>query len=254
MQRFSLLVASGSAFTAGELACRTSRRNDATSRRKVKPGEVHFEDIAQQAGLNCALTSTAATLTKNSSSRPPATAPSFSITTTMAGLTFFFPTVRQSRDSPKTKPQPGTCITTITTALSRDVTARAGLARSGWGQGGCVGDYDNDGYLDLFVTYWGQNVLYHNNGDGTFSDVTAKAGLKTSRDEWSTGCSFVDYDRDGKADLFVVRYVDFSYDSVPRPGRGTMVPVERDQRNVRAAGIEAGRECALSQQRRWHVH
>ena len=55
-----------------------------------------------------------------------------------------------------------------------DVTERAGLLRSGWGQGGCVGDYDNDGYLDLFVTYWGQNVLYHNNGDGTFTDVTAK--------------------------------------------------------------------------------
>src|ERR1700758_3866901 len=71
-----------------------------------------------------------------------------------------------------------------------DVTSKAGLANSGWGQGACVGDYDNDGYLDLFVTYWGQNVLYRNNGDGTFSDVTAKAGLKTSRGQWSTGCSF----------------------------------------------------------------
>jgi hypothetical protein len=101
-----------------------------------------------------------------------------------------------------------------------DVTAKAGLARSGWGQGACVGDYDNDGNLDLLETFWGQNVLYHNNGDGTFTDVTEKAGLKTGKDEWSTGCSFVDYDRDGNADLFIARYVDFSYDSVPRPGQG----------------------------------
>jgi hypothetical protein len=101
-----------------------------------------------------------------------------------------------------------------------DVTEKAGLARAGWGQGGCVGDYDNDGYLDLLVTYWGQNVLYHNNGDGTFTDVTDKAGLKTAKAEWNTGCSFLDYDRDGKADLFVSRYVDFSYESVPRPGQG----------------------------------
>jgi enediyne biosynthesis protein E4 len=101
-----------------------------------------------------------------------------------------------------------------------DVTEKAGLTRPGWGQGACVGDYDNDGNLDLFVTFWGQNALYHNNGDGTFTDVTEKAGLKTARDQWSTGCSFVDYDRDGKADLFVVRYVDFSYDSVPKPGEG----------------------------------
>ena len=101
-----------------------------------------------------------------------------------------------------------------------DVSAKAGVARAGWGQGACTGDYDNDGNLDLLETFWGQNVLFHNNGDGTFTDVTEKAGLKTPRDEWSTGCSFIDYDRDGKADLFIVRYVDFSYDSVPRPGQG----------------------------------
>ncbi|HXY50703.1 MAG TPA: CRTAC1 family protein [Terriglobales bacterium] len=101
-----------------------------------------------------------------------------------------------------------------------DVTAASALRQAGWGQGGCVGDYDNDGYPDLLVTYWGQNVLYHNNGNGTFTDVTGKAGLRTAGEEWSTGCSFLDYDRDGKADLFVVRYVDFSYDSVPRPGQG----------------------------------
>ncbi len=101
-----------------------------------------------------------------------------------------------------------------------DVTVKAGLAHAGWGQGACVGDYDNDGYLDLVVTYWGQTILYHNNGDGTFTDVTEKAGLKTSGSPWSTGCSFVDYDRDGKVDLFIARYVDFSYDTAPRPGQG----------------------------------
>src|SRR5215469_174708 len=92
-----------------------------------------------------------------------------------------------------------------------DVTEKAGFARAGWGQGGCVGDYDNDGYLDLLITYWGQNVLYHNNGDGTFTDVTDKAGLRTAKDQWSTGCNFVDYDRDGKVDIFLSRYVDFNY-------------------------------------------
>ena len=66
---------------------------------------------------------------------------------------------------------------------------KAGLAHAGWGQGACVGDYDNDGYLDFVVTFWGQTVLYHNNGDGTFTDVTEKAGLKTSGSPWSTGAA-----------------------------------------------------------------
>jgi hypothetical protein len=60
-----------------------------------------------------------------------------------------------------------------------DITRQAGLARSGWGQGVCVGDYDNDGHDDLFVSYWGENALYHNSGDGTFTDVSAKAGITT---------------------------------------------------------------------------
>ena len=71
-----------------------------------------------------------------------------------------------------------------------DVTLRAGVARSGWGQGGCVGDYDNDGYLDLFLTFWGQNVLFHNNGDGTFTDATEKAGLKTKQAAVEHGMQF----------------------------------------------------------------
>jgi hypothetical protein len=101
-----------------------------------------------------------------------------------------------------------------------NVTEKAGLSHSGWGQGCCIGDYDNDGYDDLFVTYWGGLVLYHNNGDGTFTDVTEKAGLlqKTPRPRWNTGCCFVDYDRDGHLDLFVANYVNFDPQVVPQPG------------------------------------
>jgi hypothetical protein len=110
-----------------------------------------------------------------------------------------------------------------------DVTQRAGLIHSGWGQGICIGDYDNDGFDDLFVTYWGQNVLYHNNGDGTFTDVTEKAGLLQSERHWGAGCAFLDYDRDGFLDLFVTNYVDFDPQTAPLPGswgcvyRGTPV-------------------------------
>jgi len=77
-----------------------------------------------------------------------------------------------------------------------DVTDKAGLRHSGWGQGVCVGDYDNDGNDDLFITYFGKNVLYHNNGNGTFTDVSVKAGVAGARPRWGTGCAFVDYDRD----------------------------------------------------------
>src|SRR5450432_1434606 len=99
-----------------------------------------------------------------------------------------------------------------------DVTAKSGLQKSGWGQGVCVGDYDNDGWEDLYVTYYGKNVLYHNNGDGTFSDVSAEAGVAGSGKLWGTGCAFVDYDRDGKLDLMVANYVDFDLSTSPAPG------------------------------------
>jgi enediyne biosynthesis protein E4 len=95
----------------------------------------------------------------------------------------------------------------------RDVTAQSGLARPGWVSGVAIGDYNNDGLDDLFLTYWDQNVLFRNNGDGTFTDVTRQAGLAMARPQWSTGCTFVDYDRDGHLDLFVSTYVDL--DSIP---------------------------------------
>src|SRR5258705_1949926 len=99
-----------------------------------------------------------------------------------------------------------------------DVTEKTGLARTGWGQGVCVGDYDNDGWEDLYVTYYGKNVLYHNNGNGTFTDVSDKAAVGGSGKAWGTGCAFVDYDRDGKLDLMVANYVDFDLETAPAPG------------------------------------
>jgi hypothetical protein len=99
-----------------------------------------------------------------------------------------------------------------------DVTRKAGVALSGWGQGVCAGDYDNDGWTDLFVTFWGHSVLLHNNGDGTFTDVTKTAGLWHDDVHWETGCAFVDYDRDGRVDLFISQYVDIDLAQTPAPG------------------------------------
>ncbi len=99
-----------------------------------------------------------------------------------------------------------------------DVTRGAGVALAGWGQGVCAGDYDNDGWVDLFVTFWGHDILLHNNGNGTFTDVTRRVGLWHDDVRWSTGCAFVDYDRDGRLDLFITHYVDLDLEHTPKPG------------------------------------
>ena len=101
-----------------------------------------------------------------------------------------------------------------------DVTARAGLALSGWGQAACAGDYDNDGNEDLFVTFFGTNRLFRNRGDGTFDDVTKRAGLDTTRSRWGAGCAFLDFDRNGKLDLFAANYIDLDLASAPVPESG----------------------------------
>ena len=105
-----------------------------------------------------------------------------------------------------------------------DVTVKAGLVRTGWGQGVCVGDYDNDGFDDLFVGYWGPNALYKNNGDGTFTDVSERAGITAAGGpipRWNTGCAFLDYDRDGHLDIFVANYIDLDLAKTPVPEDGT---------------------------------
>ena len=95
----------------------------------------------------------------------------------------------------------------------------------------CVGDYNNDGFDDLFITYLGQNVLYRNNGDGTFTDVT-KTGraAATEQPRWGSGCTFVDYNRDGHLDLFVANYLDFDFERVPQPGENVQLQLEGQSR------------------------
>ena len=99
-----------------------------------------------------------------------------------------------------------------------DVTEKAGLTRTEWASAVTVGDYDNDGYDDVFITSYGRNVLYRNNGNGTFTDVTEKAGLGQTVERYGSGCTWVDYDRDGKLDLFVATYLDTTLDKLPKPG------------------------------------
>ena len=99
-----------------------------------------------------------------------------------------------------------------------DVTEKSGLGRTGWQTGVCVGDYDNDGWDDLFCCFWGHNILFRNNGDGTFTDVTGKTGLSQAQVRWGAGCTFLDYDRDSHLDLFVCNYLKLDPATIPPPG------------------------------------
>jgi hypothetical protein len=116
------------------------------------------------------------------------------------------------------KPSPGNVLYhNLGNGKFEDVTAKAGVAGNGmFATGATVGDYDNDGYLDLFVTGYNSRQLFHNNGDGTFTDVTAKAGV--SGGGWSSSAAWVDYDRDGYLDLFVARYLEYDIKTAPYCG------------------------------------
>jgi hypothetical protein len=115
-----------------------------------------------------------------------------------------------------------------------DVTEAAGLTDAGWAVGVCVGDYNNDGFEDLFITYYGQNRLYRNNGDGTFTDVTSQAGLGSSTVRFGSGCTFVDYNRDGWLDLFVANYADVDLKTAPTPS------LERPNCNFEGVPVNCG--------------
>jgi hypothetical protein len=121
-----------------------------------------------------------------------------------------------------------------------DVTEKSGLSFTGWASGVCVGDYNNDGWEDLFCTFYGQNKLYRNNGDGTFTDVTKSAGLENAKTRWGAGCTFVDYNRDGLLDLFVSNYLQFDPAHIPKPGQNSYCNWKGVPVNCGPRGLPAG--------------
>jgi len=101
-----------------------------------------------------------------------------------------------------------------------DVTAKAGVGHSGWGQACCVGDCDNDGWDDLFVTYYGQNVLFTTMAMAPSPTSRRRRDWLQPATRWNSGCAFLDYDRDGHLDLFVGNYIDFDLKTAPLPESG----------------------------------
>jgi len=183
----------------------------------LPPIEVNFEDMAAQAGL------TASHVSGGDKNKK------YIIETTGSGVAIFdfdndgrmdifLVNGTRLEGFPKGEEPTSHLYRNLGDLRFEEVTEKAGLRRSGWGHGACAGDYDNDGFRDLLVTYFGHSALYHNNGNGTFTDVTASAGLESPRVRWDTGCSFVDYDLDGKLDLAIVGYVEFDISKVPAPG------------------------------------
>jgi hypothetical protein len=183
---------------------------------QLPPITVDFRDIAEQAGL------TAENVSGNAEKK------NYILETTGNGVVIFdydndslmdifLPNGTTLDGDGRGKISTGHLYHNLGNLRFEDVTEKAGLGKVGWAQGGCAADYDNDGYSDLFVTYYGQSVLYHNQ-DGRFKNVTEAAGLKSNAIRWDTGCSFLDYDLDGKLDLVLTGYVEFDRAKIPAPG------------------------------------
>jgi hypothetical protein len=122
-----------------------------------------------------------------------------------------------------------------------DVTSKSGIDHCGWGFGVAVGDYDNDGHEDLYITYLDGAVLYRNNGDGTFTDVTAKAGVGNAG-HWGTSAAFGDYDNDGYLDLYVANYVDLDLNDLPEFGQGPFCQYRGIAVSCGPRGLKGGRD------------
>ena len=155
------------------------------------------------------LSATAATRPNSTSSKPPAAAsPSSTTTTTACPTSSSFPATAAAT----------ACTTTTATAISRTSRQRSVSTSSGWGQGVCAGDYDNDGYTDCSSLTGARTASIATCGGKRFEDVTAKAHLTQDRTRYNTGCAFLDYDRDGRLDLFVANYLKFDFATTPKPG------------------------------------
>jgi hypothetical protein len=181
----------------------------------MKPPTVRYEDIATQAGL------TGVNVSGNEANKQ------YIVETTGTGVAIFdydndgLPDilfVNGDRFQQSGTPTTPLLYHNLGGLKFEDVTNKAGLTHTGWGQGVCAGDIDNDGNVDLFMTEWGQNVLYRNQGNGTFRDETQARGLASAKTRWSTGCAFVDFNRDGALDLMVVHYIEFDPAKTPHPG------------------------------------
>ena len=181
----------------------------------IKPPVVRFKDIAAQAGLT-AVNVSGAPVHKQ-----------YIIETTGTGVAIFdydndglpdILLVNGDRFQDNGAPPTPVLYHNLGGLRFEDVTKKSGLTHKGWGQGVCAGDIDNDGNVDVFITGWGQNTLYHNRGDGTFQDETEARGLGSAQVRWSTGCAFVDFNRDGALDLVVAHYIDFDPAKTPHPG------------------------------------